>query len=591
MPGALRAAIVIGNNAYLEGPLDNPVRDAGAIDARLKELNFDTVFAQDLSRESTFAAMDEFRSRFPAAEAALLFFAGHGMQRQTKNYLVPVEARIRHMADVDRYGIDVDRFLDLFDEMAATSIAFLDCCRNNPFLDQILANTKAEHRDLLPARPGMTSVTARNGTLIAYAASPNRTADDGAGNHSPFTQALLSRLGRPNESILDMLIDVTNEVLELTNNQQCPWCQHSLRRKFVFNPQEAEPAPNRASGPEGDQAAWLAISASNSLSVLEGFIREYPDSRYGDYARLRVSQIKAVNEAQQALAAAGLSDTARVTVTTIRPYDRVRGTTSAPAYPTKKSDSLGYRNTVDPAFLEGLVAISLYSVAKVTGTRGRAYATAFFVSGIDLFGPADRGLYALTAAHAVGRTDPSGFALDPSEALISFEAMSERAPGIASLPVADIVWESGPWDAGCDVTVLSFGPDLPDFVRPIPIAAGLPAIDAASPLSFDSRPRVVSVSYPYGGALRFGTVDNYLLDYERPIFDEQGKPVDKVIRLHHTAASEPGSSGCPILNEDLEVIGLHLGGGDGIPRLNGLDGRYSANFAVWIQSAIREARP
>ena len=385
-----------------------------------------------------------------------------------------------------------------------------------------------------------------------------------------------------------MMTDVTNEVLELTNNLQHPWCQQSLRTKFMFNPQEVEPAPVGAKGQEADQAAWLAISASNSISIFDAFIRDYPDSTYIEYARLRISQIQATSEAQQALASVGLPGTAQVTV--IRPYDRSNVTPLTPVVPSRKSPRLGYRNMVDPAFLEGLVAISLYSVAKIVKRDGQGIGTAFFVSGADLFGPADKGLYALTAAHVVGTARAPGFAVDPREVLLSFEGMNERAPATPLLPVADIVWEAEPWGAGCDATVLGFGPDLPNFVRPIPIAAGLPEIDPASPLSFTSRPRVVSISYPYGGGLRFGTIDNFLLDYDRPIFDEQGKPVDTVITLHHTAASEPGSSGCPILDEDLEVIGLHLGGSDQIPRLNGLDGSYAANFAVWIQSVIRAAR-
>lgn len=587
MSSAVRAAIVIGNSAYGESRLENPVRDAEAIDERLKELDFETVLARDLSREDTFAAMDEFRSRFPVAETALLFFAGHGVQHESKNYLMPIETKVRSLAGIDRYGINLKNFLDLFDEVADTSIAFLDCCRNNPFLDQALAGTKAEQRDLLPARPGMANVATRNGGLIAYATSPDSTAEDGDGEHSPFTQALLNRLGQPKESILDMLTDVTREVMEFTNNQQRPFYQHSLRQKFIFNPKEAEPAPAQGPLQESDEAAWLAISASNTIAGFDGFIRDYPDSPYSEQARLRIGQIKAAGDVQQLLTAAGMPDLALVAASFIRAYERP----AAPAPPrgSRKPPHLGYRNTVDPAFLEGLVSISLYSVAKVMSTRNTSFATAFFVKGSELFGPADESLYALTAAHAVGRKRPSGFVIPPEEALLSFEALNERTPGIDPLPVADLVWESEPWNGGCDVSVLSFGPDLPSWVRPIPIARGLPAIDPASPLSFDSRPRVTSISYPYGGGLRFGAIDSYLLDYDRPIFDEQGGPVDKVITLHHTAASEPGSSGCPLLDEDLEVIGVHIGHRSAIPRLNGLPGHYSANFAAWVQSAIRAA--
>jgi hypothetical protein len=87
--------------------------------------------------------------------------------------------------------------------------------------------------------------------------------------------------------------------------------------------------------------------------------------------------------------------------------------------------------------------------------------------------------------------------------------------------------------------------------------------------------------------VKFGNVDNYLLDYDRPAFTPDGRPVDGRVRLHYTAASEPGSSGCPILNGQLEVIGMHQGGGDQIPRLNGAPGTYAANIGTWIQSIIR----
>ncbi|MGY1670337.1 caspase family protein [Geodermatophilus sp. SYSU D00710] len=589
MSDSLRSAIVIGNGAYQEGRLDNPTGDAQAIDGRLKEFGFETVFGCDLSRDEIFATMDNFRDRFPEAAVSLLFYAGHGLQHQGKNYLVPVEARMRRSADIARFGIDVDQFLELFEETASTSIVFLDCCRDSPFLDRILNSTRAEHRDLLPLKPGLANVDARNGTLIAYATSPNRTANDGTGEHSPFTTALLNRLGRPNESITDMMIDVTREVLELTNNRQCPWFHQSLWRKFVINPQEAALPPATSVGQDSDEAAWLAISASNSISVFDSFIQKHPTSTYSDHARARISQIRATAEAQQALASAGLPSNAQVSVIPIRPYDRSTVIPVEPIGGSRKPPGLGYRNMVHPAFLEGLVAIGLFSVAKVVTTDGRGIGTAYIVSGVDVFGPEDRGMYALTASHVVGSKEPAGFGVSPEEVLLSFEGMDDRGAATDPLRVTDVVWESEPWGRGCDATILGLGPDLPDFVRPIPIASGLPEIDLSSPLSFASRPRVVSISYPYGGGIRFGTIDNFLLDYDRPIFDENGQPVDRVIRLHHTAASEPGSSGCPILDEHLEVIGLHIGGADQVPRLNGQDGHYSANFGVWIQSIIKAA--
>jgi hypothetical protein len=342
--------------------------------------------------------------------------------------------------------------------------------------------------------------------MIVYATSPDSTADDGGGEHSPFTQALLSHLGRPNESILDAMIDVTNEVVKLTNNRQRPWCQQTLREKFVLNIQEIPPAPAGFLEQEADEAVWLAISASNSISVFDDFIRAYPTSRYCGHAQSRIDQIHATNEIQQALASAGLPADTQVNVP-IRPFDRSRMVPPLPVGWSTKAPHLGHSNMVDPAFLEGLVAISLFSVAKIVTGDGRGIGTAFFVSGTDIFGPADQNLYAVTASHVVGApraadfvacpeeadqdlyavtashvlgaSRTADFAARPEEAVLLFDQLNRRGIPTPPLPITDIVWESAPWGSGCDASVLAVGPDRPEFIRPMPIAPGLPDIDPA----------------------------------------------------------------------------------------------------------------
>lgn len=592
MPQFERGAVVIGNGEYNEGRLENPTADAQAIKQQLDKLQFVTMLRCNLDREGIFEALDNFQDRFTSVPVSLLFYAGHGLQYESKNYLLPIDARIRRPADIDRFGVDLEHFIELFGKVAGTSILFLDCCRTNPFVGEILRNSAAEDRDLLPIREGMADVTAAKGTFIAFATGPNKVAKDGSGKNSPFTDALLKHIGQPNQSIFQMMIKVNKEVSEATNGQQLPWNHHCLLEDFIFRPVTETRATVPVHSIEDDDAAWLAVSASNNLSVFADFIRTYPASKYRAHAEDRIEQIQTYDQAQKAKKNVTLSAQTQLDVVPIRTFDASRiVAVESPGWRSAKPPELGHPNMVGPVFLEGLVAISLYSVARVV-FNDKGIGTAFIARGSELFGDHDTSLYALTAFHVVSSAGRVDSGADPACISISFEGMSQRGYSLAPIPVEKVVWESPTHiEAGCDCAILSLGDALPDFAKPIRIARDLPEFDPKTPLSPTSRPNVISVSFPYGGrGVQFGNIDNYLLDYSRPAFDTSGQPVEEVVQLHYTAASEPGSSGCPILNEYLEVVGLHVGGGDQVPRLNSLDGHYAANFGVWIQSVIRSAR-
>jgi hypothetical protein len=210
------------------------------------------------------------------------------------------------------------------------------------------------------------------------------------------------------------------------------------------------------------------------------------------------------------------------------------------------------------------------------------------VKGEDILDALGQELLVFTASHVVRGARGADFSVPFDRTRVFFDGLASRGLGTEPFPIQSIVAESETED--CDFTLLSLGGQIDSFARPIPIAQTLPEFDPETPLSRSARPLVISVSYPYGGGVKFGSIDNYLLDYDRSAIADDGYPTDRPVQLHYTAASEPGSSGCPILNEQLEVIALHQGGGDYVRRLNGIDGTYAANIGTWIQSIIARAR-
>jgi hypothetical protein len=577
-----RAAIVIGNSAYVESKLANPSRDATEIDKKLIDLNFKTIPSFDLDRGGLFDCLRRFQQEFKSVDAALLYYAGHGIQFKGKNYLLPVETKLRKWFDLNQYGVELDLFLTCLKQISRTTILLLDCCRSSPFLDDIAANTTASSRDLSPPLPGLAELKPPTGLFIAFATAPDKTAQDGSGEHSPFTQSLLAHMDKPNHPISSMMIDVRNDVIRATNNQQTPWVQDELLDPFVFNVVDETRDEIKDKERPVAEADWLLIQASNSIFVFEEFIRSHPKSNLRKYAQARIDEIRAASSVVQAFSQLKRPGDAAISVVPV-PLPPLPKATPGEFRSTKKGP-LGSQNLLDPQHLQRLINISMFSLAKIVLEDGRGIGSAFVVAKRDIFGAGADGLCIFTASHVVSSASSSGFSVPYGQIYVAFEGVTSQGYPLPPIPVSDVLWES-PTDE-FDTIILDIGRAMPYFAISLPIASDLPHFDPHSPLSRNTRPIVTSVSFPYGGGVKFGNVDNYLLDYERPAFDSDGRPVSWPIRLHYTAASEPGSSGCPILDENFEVVALHQGSSDRIARLNGVQGTYAANFGIWIQSII-----
>ncbi len=230
-----RVALVLGYGNYDNVvPLDNPVNDARAIAAALDRLGFDVYDGYDQDYRDSREAIREFTENLTGADVALFYFAGHGIQVNGKNYLLPTDTKLTNEADLDFGTIDLQLIVRQMDREAKTKIIILDACRNNPF-EMTLAAAMGPARSARALSPGLAPIRASGGTLYAYATEPNNVAFDGDGQHSPFTAALLNHIETPDLEINVMMTRVRGEVFRTTAQQQRPWTSTSLLDEFYLS--------------------------------------------------------------------------------------------------------------------------------------------------------------------------------------------------------------------------------------------------------------------------------------------------------------------------------------------------------------------
>lgn len=229
-----RVALVLGNSQYQHAPaLLNPVRDARAISTRLEQLGFEVVSGFDLTKLRTQETIAQFARQVRGADVALLFYAGHGLQVSGANYLLPVDAALEDETSLDFEAVQIDFILRQMSRETSVRLIFLDACRDNP-LAEVLAKAGGNAK----AGSGLAEIQIENGgsgTLVAFATSPNQVAYDGAGEHSPFSAALLAHIGEPNISITEAMNRVTGDVFKATAGKQRPWLNVSLTTEVVLH--------------------------------------------------------------------------------------------------------------------------------------------------------------------------------------------------------------------------------------------------------------------------------------------------------------------------------------------------------------------
>ena len=220
-----RVALVIGNGNYANaGVLPNPPNDAQAVASALRDVGFDVAFGRDLDRSAMERLLRDFLRKAATAKVALLFYAGHGLQVDGRNYLVPVDAKVETASDLGFETVELDKILGNLEDAARATIVILDACRDNPLTRSIAARSRSTS-----VGAGLAAYsTLGTGTLIAFATAPGKVALDGTGKNSPFTQGLVKHLRTPGLEVRAMLTRVRADVMAATSNKQLPWDNSSL---------------------------------------------------------------------------------------------------------------------------------------------------------------------------------------------------------------------------------------------------------------------------------------------------------------------------------------------------------------------------
>jgi hypothetical protein len=258
---AKRIALVVGNAAYRSAPvLPNPTNDAAAMRKALESTGFEVVHASDATATAFHSSLETFAKAVEQAgpgTAAVVFYAGHAVQIEGTNYLLPVDVTTRSDADIRSQSVSLGDILTRLDATAAaTKIVILDACRDNPFAPgsgaRGLAATLLDDGDG-NSEAGLARVASKGGTLVAFATSPGAQAADGAGEHSPYTAALLDLLPEPGLPVEQLFRRVRLSVHDATSGLQTPWETSSLTTDFSF----VASAGKAKLGKKGDRTARL----------------------------------------------------------------------------------------------------------------------------------------------------------------------------------------------------------------------------------------------------------------------------------------------------------------------------------------------
>lgn len=224
-----KVALVIGNAAYKGAPLKNPVNDANAISNELKSSGFEVMRYTNLERREMRDAIRAFGDKLLENRGVgLFYFAGHGIQSNGRNYLIPVDADIQKEYDIEDQAIAADVVLQMMELYKnSVNIVIMDACRNNPY-----------SRGFRSAEQGLAPISITpTGSIIAFSTAPGKTASDGEGRNGLFTQELIKSMRKEGLSLEEVFKDVRINVAEISGEAQIPWTNSSLMGDFYFKPE------------------------------------------------------------------------------------------------------------------------------------------------------------------------------------------------------------------------------------------------------------------------------------------------------------------------------------------------------------------
>ena len=294
-PADQRVALVIGNSDYQTAPrLANPGNDAQSVAQLLNSAGFEVTQATDLTRSDMVRAVQNFSDKVAArgpGTVAMIYYAGHGVQLAGENYLLPVDAKISSPSDLDGNSLRLVDVMGTLESIPSRMrIVVLDACRNNPF------------PEINDAGRGLAIVDAPRGSIVGYSTAPGMEAQDGDGNHSPYTSAFLNVAREPNLPIEQLFKRVRLEVNNRTDGRQTPWESSSLTSDFYFfgdTAVAATRAPDRSPiiqtasnlPSRSVRQAYDYVLSEGSPEYYEEFIRLYPHDPLCDRIRVLLGNL------------------------------------------------------------------------------------------------------------------------------------------------------------------------------------------------------------------------------------------------------------------------------------------------------------
>ena len=282
-----RVALVIGNADYSFSPLTNPKNDAVGMADLLTQAGFQVSRNLNVDRVALKAAVEQFGKQLksPSVKFAIFYYAGHGVQLDWRNYLIPVDAKVRSAEDVKAQSVDVSELLRFMDEAKDKSfLVILDACRDDPFGGSYKASNK-----------GLSQFDGPVGSLLAYSTSPGNVAMDGTGNNGLYTSHLLRELSVRNAKLEDAFKRVRLNVRLESGGKQIPWESTSLEEDIYLFKSEAKKLSETEQETliEKEVTAWRKIKTNTDPKALANFIREFPSGSTSELAQSRLNRLLA----------------------------------------------------------------------------------------------------------------------------------------------------------------------------------------------------------------------------------------------------------------------------------------------------------
>ena len=276
-------ALLIGNSNYSIGALDNPANDANDLANTLRSIGFDTMVRVNVDAEGMRNLIRDFGSKLKNNDGiGLFFFAGHGVQVNGENYMLPVAFPFKNEQDVEKNGVQANMVLRYMeDSKNRVNVVVLDACRNNPFIKTRSLKTR-----------GLAPMDAPSGSLVAFSTAPGTEASDGSGRNGLYTKHLMANVKVPGLTVEQVFKrtreGVENESEREIGRRQSPREESSLKGGDMYFVAPVAKKEGGASAEEVELAYWNSIANSNNPADFESYLSQYPNGKFSALAQNRL---------------------------------------------------------------------------------------------------------------------------------------------------------------------------------------------------------------------------------------------------------------------------------------------------------------